>query len=92
MSILQKRLYRSREESMVAGVIGGAAEYMGGIDPTILRLAFVFLTVVTGFVPGLAVYIMAWMIVPEKPKSSAPRASEAAVAVPEPEREPEQVA
>jgi phage shock protein C len=52
---------------MISGVLGGAAEYLGDIDPTLLRLAFVFLTIVTGFIPGVAVYIVAVMIVPEAP-------------------------
>lgn len=67
MSILRKRLYRSRDQKMISGVIGGAAEYLGDIDPTLLRLAFVFLTIVTGFIPGIVVYILGIMIVPERP-------------------------
>jgi phage shock protein C len=55
---------------MISGVIGGAAEYLGDIDPTLLRLAYVFLTAVTGFIPGIAVYIVGIMIVPEQPQSS----------------------
>jgi phage shock protein C len=67
MSILRRRLYRSKEDRMISGVLGGAAEYFGGIDPTLVRLVFVFLTIVTGFVPGIAVYILAMIIVPDKP-------------------------
>ena len=67
MSILRRRLYRSKEDRMISGVLGGAANYLGGIDPTLLRLGYVFLTIVTGFLPGIAVYILGMIIIPEKP-------------------------
>jgi phage shock protein C len=61
---------------MLTGVIGGFAEYVGGIDPTVLRLAFVFLTIVTGFIPGIAAYILGAVIVPEAPREQ-PESSDA---------------
>ena len=61
-----KRLYRSTTRRMVAGVCGGLAEYFN-IDETIVRLGVALMTVVTGFVPGLAFYFLAAIIMPETP-------------------------
>jgi phage shock protein PspC (stress-responsive transcriptional regulator) len=62
-----KRLYRSRSERMIAGVLGGIATYLG-TDPTWVRIVFVILAVVTGFGPAVLVYLVALVIVPEEPK------------------------
>lgn len=59
------RLYRSRTERMVGGVLGGLATYLG-VDPTWVRIAFVALGVLTVF-PALVVYIIAMIVVPEEP-------------------------
>jgi len=59
-----RRYTRSRTERRVAGVCGGLAE-MFGWDPTLVRLAFVFLLLPTGLLPLLLVYLVAWIIVPE---------------------------
>lgn len=66
MSAEYRRLYRSRDERMLGGVAGGLARYFG-VDPTIMRLLFVILTVAGG--PGLIAYIILWIIVPEEPGS-----------------------
>lgn len=58
-----KRLYRSRENVMISGFCGGVAEYFG-LDPTLVRLAYVFLSIFTAFFPGLVLYIVAMFIVP----------------------------
>lgn len=59
-----KRLYRSRDHRMVAGILGGLAEYFT-IDPTILRLGFV---VGLFFSAGLLifVYLFAIFIIPNE--------------------------
>lgn len=51
---------------MFSGVCGGLGEYWG-IDPVILRLLWTFITVFTGLVPGVVVYIFAVFIIPMKP-------------------------
>jgi phage shock protein C len=58
-----KRLYRSRRESMVAGVAGGLGVYFS-TDPVLVRLIFVAVGILTGLVPGLLAYAVAWIIMP----------------------------
>ena len=63
----KKRLYKSEEDKVFAGVIGGVAEYFD-MDPTILRLLYILIAVMTGLVPAVLGYIIAALIVPHKPK------------------------
>jgi phage shock protein C len=56
-----KRLYRSETDRMIGGVCGGLAEYFS-FDPTIVRLAFVLLSVWGG--GGVLAYLIAWVIIP----------------------------
>ncbi len=51
---------------MIAGVCAGLAEYFDH-DPTLWRLAFALFLVLTGFMPGVLLYILAWIIVPVAP-------------------------
>jgi len=60
-----RRLYRSRDERMIAGVAGGIAEYFD-IDPTIVRIIFVVLAL-PGFFPGILFYLILWAIIPLEP-------------------------
>ena len=64
MSTDIKRLYRSKSERMIAGVCGGLAEYFN-IDSTIIRLLFVAAALFGG--PGLILYLVMWILVPEEP-------------------------
>lgn len=50
----------------MAGVLGGIAEYFD-VDSTLLRLAFLFILIFTGFVPGIIFYIVAAIVMPQKP-------------------------
>ena len=61
-----KKLYRSKTDSKIFGVCGGVGESYD-VDPTLVRLGVVFICVATGIVPVLLTYIVAWMIIPEKP-------------------------
>ncbi len=58
-----KRLYRSRSNRVLGGVCGGIGEYFG-IDPTLIRLAWVLFTFVGG--SGILAYIICWIIIPEE--------------------------
>lgn len=60
-----KKLYRSRENRMIAGVAGGIGEYLD-VDPTIVRLV-IALSVLLGLFPTILAYAAAWVIVPEEP-------------------------
>jgi len=60
------RLYRSRRDRVIAGVAGGLAEYLD-LDPTIVRVLWAVLTLVSGGVL-IVVYILMAIIVPEEPR------------------------
>ncbi len=59
-----KRLYRPRNERMIAGVCAGIGNYLN-IDPTLVRLAVLLLAVWGG--GGILAYIIAWIVIPEEP-------------------------
>lgn len=59
-----KRLYLSETDKKLAGVCGGIAEYFS-IDPTLVRLAWVVITLITGGAPGIVAYILAALIMPK---------------------------
>lgn len=63
--IRMKHLYRSKTKRMIAGVCGGVGEYIS-VDPTFVRLCVAFFTLVTGVAPGIILYILAAIIVPEE--------------------------
>lgn len=58
-----KKLVRTPEKGLTGGVIAGLADYFA-VDVTILRVAFVFFVLVTGFFPGVIGYILAAIIMP----------------------------
>ena len=59
-----KRLYLSKKERMVAGICGGISE-MYDIDPSLIRLAVIFICIVSGVFPLATVYLIGWMIIPD---------------------------
>jgi phage shock protein C len=60
----EKKLYRSANNKMLAGVCGGIAEYFGW-DLTMVRLALVLFTLFGG--AGILFYIIAWIVMPKNP-------------------------
>ncbi|HEY4543056.1 MAG TPA: PspC domain-containing protein [Tissierellaceae bacterium] len=62
----EKKLYKSNTNKMVAGVCGGIGEYLN-VDPTVIRLLAVFLSIGTFIFGGVAAYIIAAIIIPENP-------------------------
>lgn len=68
MTSQSKRLYRSRVERMIGGVCGGLGEYFD-IDPTVVRLLFVFGTLLGG--PGVIAYLILLVVVPLEPDGAA---------------------
>ena len=63
-----KRLYRSNRDVMLGGVAAGLAEYFN-LDPTIVRLLFVLLALVSVGFPMALVYIILWIVIPQAPAS-----------------------
>lgn len=61
-----RQLRRSQTDRKLAGVCGGVAEYLG-VDPTVVRLAAVLLTIVTGGA-GLLAYVLAMVVMPNTPQ------------------------
>ena len=71
-----KRLYRSRTDRKIAGVCGGLGRYFG-MDPVVFRI--VWLLLILGMGAGLVAYLIAWLIIPLEPETSAqPEASKPA--------------
>ena len=57
-----KRLYRSQTDKMIGGVCGGIADYFA-LDPTLVRLGYILLSVFTVF-SGVIAYLILWIVVP----------------------------
>lgn len=62
---MDRRLFRSETNKMLAGVCGGIGEYFN-IDPTLIRLAWVILSIPTAIFGGLFAYIIAAIIIPRR--------------------------
>ncbi|MBK6756685.1 MAG: PspC domain-containing protein [Moraxellaceae bacterium] len=58
-----KKLMRSREYNMIAGVMGGIAEYLGW-SPFKVRLLFVIVSCASVAVPGILIYLVLWFLMP----------------------------
>ena len=61
-----RKLYRSKSSRKILGVLGGIAQYFG-IDATVLRLGYVLLSLFTTGFPGIIIYLVAALIIPEEP-------------------------
>lgn len=59
------RLERSRNDRMIAGVLGGIARRFGW-NSTILRIVFVLVSILSAAFPGILVYLIAWLLIPEE--------------------------
>jgi len=66
----QPRLVRSRTDRRIAGVCGCLAEYFD-VDPTIVRVTWVILSIFAGAVVfGVVAYLIAWLIIPPAPAAA----------------------
>lgn len=63
METQRPRLRRSRTDKMIAGVCGGLAEWMDW-DPTVVRLAYVLISILSAAFPGLLIYLVLWLVTP----------------------------
>jgi phage shock protein C len=57
-------LRRSRRHRMIAGVCGGIAEWLGW-SPTVVRVLYVLVSVLSAAFPGILVYIILWILMPK---------------------------
>ncbi len=57
------KLHRSQNNRMIAGVMGGVAEYLGW-NPTVTRILFVLVSCLSVAVPGILIYLVLWFIMP----------------------------
>ncbi len=60
-----KRLYRSIEDRKIAGIVGGLAAYIN-MDANLLRLIVILVCFLTGILPVILTYLIAWAIIPEE--------------------------
>ncbi len=61
---MTKRLFRSNDR-MLGGVCAGLAEYLGW-DPTLVRIAYIILSIASIGFPGILVYIILWIVMPPR--------------------------
>ena len=61
-----RRLTRSNRNKMIAGVCGGIAEYLD-MDPTLVRVLYILVSILSAAFPGILVYIVLWIVIPEEP-------------------------
>jgi phage shock protein PspC (stress-responsive transcriptional regulator) len=59
------RLERSRQDRLIAGVLGGIARRFGW-NATLLRILFVLVSILSAAFPGIIVYLIAWLLMPEE--------------------------
>lgn len=62
MADARKPLRKSREK-MIAGVCGGLAEWLGW-DPTVVRVLYVLISILSAAFPGILVYLILWIVMP----------------------------
>ena len=63
---MHKKLYRSRDNRIVSGVMGGLGDYFH-TDPVLLRLILIVVILVSGIFPGVIAYVIAALFIPETP-------------------------
>lgn len=61
-----KRLYRSSDNRVFAGICGGLGEYFD-VDPTVVRVVYVSLSLLTAFM-GILLYIILLFVIPNRPR------------------------
>ena len=64
-------LYRSRRYNMIAGVCGGIAEWLGW-SPTLVRILFVIISIISVAFPGIIAYLVLWVVMPKAPRDYVP--------------------
>ncbi|MCB0497907.1 MAG: PspC domain-containing protein [Cyclobacteriaceae bacterium] len=62
---MERKLVRTVNDKIIAGVCGGIAKYLGW-DPAIVRLLYVLVSIFSVAFPGILVYIVLWIVMPEE--------------------------
>lgn len=75
------RLFRSRDEKIIGGVCGGLAQYLN-VDPAIVRIIWVVVSLSTGVLFGIIIYLVWMIVVPETSKTSLEAKSDSIVTPP----------
>jgi phage shock protein PspC (stress-responsive transcriptional regulator) len=65
MPVKKPGLQRSRDQRMLAGVCGGIAEWLGW-SPSLVRLLYVIVSIASAAFPGILVYVILWILMPER--------------------------
>ena len=63
---VQAALRRSRSNRMIGGVVAGLSQYFG-IDVSLARVLYVLVSILSAAFPGMLVYIVMWVLIPEEP-------------------------
>ncbi len=58
-------LRRNMHNRQIAGVCGGLADYFG-LDPTAVRVGYILLSILSVAFPGILVYVVLWLVIPER--------------------------
>jgi phage shock protein C len=66
----ETRLRRSRRQRMIGGVIGGFAEYFDR-DVSLFRVLYVLISILSAGFPGILVYLVLWVVIPEQERAPA---------------------
>ncbi len=64
-----KKIYKSRKNKVLTGLFGGVGDYFE-VDPSLIRVVWLFLVFFTGFIPGVFFYIFASLVIPNKPNQN----------------------
>lgn len=62
---MRRPLTRVRQGKLIAGVCGGLAKWLGW-DPTLVRLGYLIVTVLSAAFPGVLIYILLWVLMPQE--------------------------
>ncbi|QDH69870.1 PspC domain-containing protein [Marilutibacter alkalisoli] len=65
MSETSRPFTRSRHDRMIAGVVGGIAHRFGW-NATLLRILYVIVSIASAAFPGIIVYLILWLLMPEE--------------------------
>lgn len=68
---LRKKLTKSSNNRVITGVLGGFGEYLN-VKPNTLRIIYLIITALTSFIPGIVIYLMLAVLMPDDPHRATP--------------------